>query len=89
MSDDLGPNFIPPSVAGLLAREDIHLGALQENEPLNSDVSLPSQRATSTVKVKLSPEYFGSDTGATSWRHAIDQFDSLSKGLNGTRIRLT
>ena len=77
VSDDLGPNFIPQSVASLLAREDIPLGALLENLPLNGNISLPSHRATSTVKVKLSPEYFGSDTGATSWRHAIDQLDSL------------
>ena len=34
VSDDLGPNFIPRSVAGLLAREDIPLVALLENEPL-------------------------------------------------------
>ena len=77
VSDDLGSNFIPQSVAGLLAREDIPLIALLENEPLNGDVSPTSHRATSTVKVKLSPEYFGSDTGATSWRHAIDQLYSL------------
>ena len=77
VSDDLGPNFIPQSIAGLLAREDIPLGALLENKPLNGDVSLPSHRATSTVKIKLSPEYFGSDTGATSWSHAIDQLDSV------------
>ena len=77
VSDDLGPNFIAQSVTGLLAREDIPLVALLENEPPNGDVSLPSHRATSTVKVKLSPPYFGSDTGATSWSHAIDQLDSL------------
>ena len=77
VSDDLGPNFIPQTVAGLVAREDIPLSELLKNEPPNGDVSLSSQRATSTVKVKLSPEYFGLDTGATSWRHAIDQLDSL------------
>ena len=77
MSDNLGPNFIPKSVAGLPAREDIPLGVLLENEPPNGDVSLSSHSATSTVKVKLIPEYFGSDMGATSWRHAIDQLDSL------------
>ena len=77
VSDNLGPNFIPQSVAGLLAREDIPLVAPLENEPPNGDVSLPSHRATTTVKVKLSPEYFGSDTGLMSWRYAIDQLDSL------------
>ena len=77
MSDNLAPNFIPQSVASLLAREDIPLVGLLENEPHNGDVSVPSHRATSIVKVKLRPEYFGSDTGATSWRHAIDQLDSL------------
>ena len=66
VSDDLGPNFIPQSVAGLLAREDIPLVALLENEPPNGDVSLPSHRATSTFKVKPSPEYFRSDMGAMS-----------------------
>ena len=77
VSDDLGPSFIPQSVAGLLAREDIPLVVLLENEPPYCDVSFPSHRATTSVKVKLSPEYFGSDTGATSWRYAIDQLDSL------------
>ena len=77
VSDDLGPNFIPQSVAGLLAREDIPLGARLENEPPNDDGSLPSHRAASTVEIKLSPEYFGSDMGTTSCRHAIDQLDSL------------
>ena len=77
VADDLCANFIPQSVAGLLAREDIPLVALLENEPPNGDVSPTSHRATSTVRVKLSPEYFSSDMGATSWRHAIDQLDSL------------
>ena len=76
VSDDHSPDFIPQSVAGLLAREDIPLIALLENEPANGDVSPPSHSATSTVKVKLSLEYFRSDTGAASWRHAIDQLDS-------------
>ena len=76
-SDELGPNLIPQSVAGLLAREDTPLIALLENEPPNGNVSLPSHRATSTVQVKLSPEYFGSDTGVRSWRHAMGQLDSL------------
>ena len=89
VSDDRGPNFIPQSVAGLLALEDIPLVALLENKPPHGDVSLPSHRATSTVEVKLCPEYFGSDTGATSWRHAIDQLCSLYNRLNGTRRRLT
>ena len=77
LSDDLGPNFIPQTVAGLLAREDIPLVALLENEPPNRDVSPTSHRASSTVKVKLCREYFNRDTGATSWRHAIDQSDSV------------
>ena len=42
VSDNLGPNFIRQSVAGLLARDDIPLVALLKNEPLNSDVSVPS-----------------------------------------------
>ena len=66
VSDDLGPNLIAQSVAGLPAREDIPLRAFLENESPNGDVSLPSHRETSTVKVKLSLEYFSSDTDATS-----------------------
>ena len=77
VSDDLAPNFIPQSVARLLAREDTTLVALLENELPKGNVSPPSHRATKTVKVKLSPEYFGTDTGPTSWWHAIDQLDSL------------
>ena len=77
VSDDLGPNFILQSVAGLLGREDIPLVALLDNEPPDGDVSPTSHRATRTIKVKLILEYFGSDMGATSWRHAIDQLDSL------------
>ena len=89
VSDDLGANFIPQSVASLLAKEDIPLVALVENEPRNGDISLPSHTATSTVNVKLSPEYFGSDTSAMSWRHSINHLDSREKGLNGMPRRLT
>ena len=55
LSDDLGSNFIPQSVASLLERQDIPLVAPPENEPLNGHVSPTNHTATSTVKVKLSP----------------------------------
>ena len=75
MSDDLRPNLIPQSVAGLLARENIVLVALLENEFANGDVSSPSHSATSTVEVKLGPEYLSSGTVIASW-HAINQLES-------------
>ena len=77
VSDDLHPIFIPQSVAGLLASENIPLVALLENEPLKGYVSPPSHRATSTVNVELSLKYFSSNTGAISWRHGIEELDSL------------
>ena len=76
VSDDLRPNLIPQSVAGLLARENIVLIALLENEFANGDVSPPSHSATSTVEVKLGSEHLGSATVIPSW-HAIDQLESL------------
>lgn len=51
VSDDLRPNFIPQSVAGLLVREDLPLMTLLKNKSPNSDLPPPSHRATSTVKV--------------------------------------
>ena len=76
MSDDLRPNLTPQSVASLLVRENIVLVAPLENEFANGDVSPPSHSATSTGEVKLGPEHLSSGT-STSWRHAIDQLESL------------
>ena len=77
VTDGVGPNLIPQSVAGLLARENIPLGGLLENESADGTVSLPSHSASSTSEVKLCPEHFGSNTVTTSSRHAIDQLESL------------
>ena len=71
VSDNIHPNLIPQSVAGLLARENIVLIALLENEFANSNVSPPSHSATSTVEVKLGPEHLGTGTVNTSL-HAIE-----------------
>ena len=77
VTDNVGPNLIPQSVAGLLARQNIPLGGLLKNGSADSAVFLPSYSASSTSKVKLCPEHFGSNIVTTSWRHAIDQLESL------------
>lgn len=79
VSDGLDPNLVPQSVAGLPARDNIPLLAFLQNKSANSAVASPSPTASSTGKVKLPLEDFGSGTGTTSWTHAIDQLDSLSK----------
>ena len=68
--------MIPQSIASLLARANIVLVALLENEFANGDVSPPSHSATSTVEVKLGPEHLGSGMVFTSW-HAIALLESL------------
>ena len=76
LSDDLRPILIPQSVAGLLARENIVLIALLENEFAKSDVSPPSHSGTSSVEVKLGLEHLRSGMVITYW-HAIDQLESV------------
>ena len=72
--DGLPPSLLPQCIAGLLARDDIPLLALLQNEYAKGAVSPHSDSASSTSEVEFGSEDGG---GATPRRHVIDQLDSM------------
>lgn len=70
----------------MVAREDIPLVGLVENESPNGDLSSPSHNLSSPGKVKLGLEDCCSSTFSMK---AIDELNTLDTGLNGMSRMVT